>query len=78
MDLTAEQRREIEAQADRIMQERRSKGLYPARVFCVSCGAGKRTPLRRWHNSYICSECWKILQAIGEEKFIETLRTIRN
>lgn len=40
-----------------------------ARVFCVRCGAGKRTPLRRWHNSYICNECWKILKVVGEEEF---------
>ena len=40
-----------------------------ARVFCVRCGAGQRTPLRKWHNSYICQECWKILKAVGEEEF---------
>ena len=41
-----------------------------ARVFCVRCGStGQRTPLRRWHNSYICNECWKILKVVGEEEF---------
>ena len=41
-----------------------------ARVFCVRCGStGQRTPLRRWHNSYICNECWKILKAVGEKEF---------
>ena len=49
-----------------------------AKVFCVSCGAGKRTPLRKWHNSYICSECWKIKEAIGEEAFIERLMKSQN
>lgn len=45
-----------------------------ARVFCVRCGStGQRTPLRRWHNSYICNECWKILKAVGEEEFRKNL-----
>ena len=48
--------------------------LRGSRVFCVACGAGTRTPLRRWHNSYICSECWKIMKAIGEEKFIQRIK----
>lgn len=45
-----------------------------ARVFCVACGAHGRVPLRRWHNSYICNDCWKILQKVGEEKFIKALK----
>lgn len=44
-----------------------------AKVFCVSCGAQKRT-LHKWHNSYICTDCWKILQNVGEEQFIKALK----
>ena len=44
-----------------------------AKVFCVSCGAQKRT-LRKWHNSYLCVDCWKIMQNVGEEQFIKALR----
>ena len=43
-----------------------------AKVFCVGCGAQKRT-LRKWHNSYLCSECYKIMENAGEEKFIKAL-----
>ena len=43
-----------------------------AKVFCVGCGAQKRT-LRKWHNSYLCSECHKIMENVGEEKFIKAL-----
>lgn len=44
-----------------------------AKVFCVSCGAQKRT-LHKWHNSYICSDCQKILRNVGEEQFIKALK----
>lgn len=52
-------------------QERKRVG---ARVFCVACGAHGRVPLRRWHNSYICNDCWKILQKVGEDRFIKALK----
>lgn len=72
-NLSEEQKMEIGKTVDRIMEERKVNRTG-ARVFCIRCGAGKRTPLRRWHNSYICSECWKILQAIGEEAFINGMK----
>ena len=57
-----------EQKIEEILHERKVKRIG-ARVFCVRCGAGQRTPLRKWHNSYICQECWKILKAVGEEAF---------
>lgn len=45
-----------------------------AKVFCICCGAGKRSPLRKWRNVYICSDCWKIKERIGEEQFEKALR----
>ena len=57
-----------ESKIEEILHERKVKRIG-ARVFCVRCGAGQRTPLRRWHNSYICEECWKILKVVGEEEF---------
>ena len=47
-----------------------------AKVFCISCGAGNRIPLRKWKNVYICSDCWKIKERIGEEQFEKALRGI--
>ena len=44
-----------------------------AKVFCVSCGAEKRT-LRKWHNSYLCTDCYKIMEKSGEEQFIKALK----
>ena len=44
-----------------------------ARVFCICCGAQKRT-LRKWHNSYLCNDCYKIMMHIGEEKYIKALQ----
>lgn len=70
--LSEEQRVELEKALDRIMEDRKAH-LVPAQVFCVSCGGGKRTPLRKWHNSYICQHCWKIKNTIGEEEFIKKL-----
>ena len=62
-----------EQKIEEILHERKVKRIG-ARVFCVRCGAGQRTPLRRWHNSYICQECWKVLQAVGEEAFIAEMK----
>ena len=73
MNLDNEQNKKIDKVIDRILEEKKINRTG-ARVFCVSCGAGKRTPLRRWHNSYICVNCWKILNAIGEEAFLERLK----
>ena len=44
-----------------------------ALVFCVACGAINRT-LRKWHNSYLCTDCFKIAQNVGDEKFIKALQ----
>ena len=44
-----------------------------AKVFCVGCGAQKRT-LRKWHNSYLCIDCYKIMKNAGEEQFIKALQ----
>lgn len=54
--------------------ENQKRKRVGARVFCVACGAHGRVPLRRWHNSYICNDCWKILQKVGEEKFLKALK----
>lgn len=56
---------------DYIYQKTKRTG---AKVFCINCGAGKRTPLRKWHNVYICENCWKLKNVIGEEAFIEDLK----
>ena len=58
--------------AKRIIDERKAKRAG-ARVFCISCGGGTRSPLIRWHNSYICEHCWRILRAIGEEEFMKRI-----
>ena len=44
-----------------------------AKVFCIGCGAQKRT-LRKWHNSYLCTDCYKIMENVGEEQFIKALK----
>ena len=71
-DISPDQKTELDKAVDRIIHENKVN-RRGARVFCVSCGAGKRTPLRKWHNSYICVNCWKMLQVIGEEAFLERL-----
>lgn len=59
-------------EVDRIMKERQSK-RKGALVFCVACGAKNRT-LRKWHNSYLCTDCFKIAQNVGDEQFIKALK----
>ena len=39
-------------------------------VFCVGCGALNVT-LYKWRNSYICRNCKKHMETIGEEAFIK-------
>ena len=56
---------------ERLRSRRKSK--VKAQVFCVSCGAKQRT-LRKWHNSYLCVDCYKIMQRVGEDKFIKALQ----
>lgn len=74
-ELTPEQRVIVNHAVDRILDEnkRKRKG---ARVFCVGCGGGQRTPLRKWRKGYICVNCWKMKEAIGEDAFI--LRVKKN
>lgn len=57
---------------DKLMKERQ-KHRKGALVFCVACGAVNRT-LRKWHNSYLCTDCFKIAQNVGDEKFIAALK----
>ena len=52
---------------------KRQLAINGAKVFCVGCGAQKRT-LRKWHNSYLCTDCYKIMKNVGEEQFIKALR----
>lgn len=63
----------IHERVDRYLENQKRKRVG-AIVFCVACGAHGRVPLRRWHNSYICNDCWKILQKVGEEKFLKALK----
>lgn len=62
-----------EQDIDAILKERQKKKRTGAKVFCVSCVASKRT-LRKWHNSYLCADCFKIAQNVGDEKFIKALK----
>ena len=57
---------------DKALQKLKAK-RKGAKVFCVSCGAIKRT-LRKWHNSYLCTDCYKIMENVGEEQFIKALK----
>lgn len=57
---------------DKLMKERQ-KHRKGALVFCVACGAVNRT-LRKWHNSYLCTDCFKIAQNVGDDKFIAALK----
>jgi len=58
----------VEKALQKLKEKRRG-----VKVFCVGCGAQKRT-LRKWHNSYLCSDCYKIMMIVGEKKYIEALR----
>lgn len=71
--LTDEQQVEVDRKVNDILQKRKEKRVG-ARVFCVGCGAGKRTPLRRWHDVYICENCWKMKNAMGEDVFVKRLK----
>lgn len=70
--LSEEQQEQVKLVADRIIREKKAKRMGSA-VFCVSCGARQRT-LYKWHNSYICRDCRKILLDVGEEQFLKALR----
>lgn len=71
------QRENYQKILDGIFQNNRADG---AKVFCICCGGGKRSPLRKWKTNrrtgdaiYICSDCWKIKERIGEERFEKAL-----
>lgn len=70
--LNDEQQEQVKLVADRIILAKKAKRMGSA-VFCVSCGARQRT-LYKWHNSYICRDCRKILLDVGEEQFLKALR----
>lgn len=61
-----------EALVEKALQKVKEK-RKGVKVFCVGCGAQKRT-LRKWKNVYICSDCWKIKEQIGEEQFLKALK----
>jgi len=63
---------EKEQEIERLMKERQAKRLG-AQVFCVGCGAKKRT-LRKWHNSYLCVDCFKVASDLGDERYIKALK----
>ena len=71
VEISEEQQVEISKAVDRILDERKVK-RGGSIVFCVSCDARKRQ-LYKWHNSYICCDCRKILKNVGEEKFMKAL-----
>ena len=70
--LNDEQHEQVKLVADRIIRAKKARRMGSA-VFCLSCGARQRT-LYKWHNSYICRDCRKILLDVGEEQFLKALR----
>ncbi len=68
---------EIEKPSDEDVESILKKRKNPAKVFCVACGAINRT-LRKWHNSYLCVDCFKIAKNVGDEKFIKALKGEEN
>lgn len=72
-ELSPEEKSLMDKEIAQILHEKRCK-RKGAKVFCISCGAGKRSPLRKWRNVYICSDCWKIKERIGEEQFMKALK----
>lgn len=71
-ELSPEEKSLLDKEIAQILYEERCK-RKGAKVFCISCGAGNRVPLRKWKNVYICSDCWKIKERIGEERFKKAL-----
>lgn len=61
-----------ESKIEEVLHERKVN-RQGAKVFCVGCGASKRT-LHRWHNSYLCTDCYAIQKRIGDEAFIKALK----
>lgn len=71
-ELSPEEKSLMDKEIAQILHEKRCK-RKGAKVFCICCGAGKRSPLRKWKNVYICSDCWKIKERIGDERFKKAL-----
>ena len=61
-----------EALVEKALQKVKEK-RKGVKVFCVGCGAQKRT-LRKWYNSYLCTDCYKIMMNVGKDKYIKALR----
>lgn len=57
---------------DKALQKLKAK-RKGAKVFCVRCIATNKL-LRKWHNSYLCTDCYKIMKNVGEEQFIKALK----
>ena len=57
---------------EKLLTEKKRQRLG-SKVFCVACGASKRT-LRKWHNSYLCTDCFKIAKYVGDDNFIQALK----
>lgn len=74
-ELSPEEKSLLDKEIAQILHEERCK-RKGAKVFCISCGASKRSPLRKWRNVYICSDCWKIKELVGEEQFLKALKGI--
>ena len=72
-ELLPEEKSLLDKEIARILYKKRCE-RKGAKVFCICCGAGKRSPLRKWKNVYICFDCWKIKERIGEEKFMKALK----
>ena len=72
-ELSLEEKSLLDKEIAQIMYEKRCE-RKGAKVFCISCGAGNRVPLRKWKNVYICSDCWKIKEQIGEGQFLKALK----
>ncbi len=56
-------------QIDEILHQKKIRRAG-SHVFCVGCGALNVT-LYKWRNSYICRNCKKHMETIGEEAFIK-------
>ena len=74
-ELSPEEKTLLDKEIAQILYKKRCE-RKGAKVFCISCGAGNRAPLRKWKNVYICYDCWKIKERVGEEQFLKALKGI--
>lgn len=63
---------DVDKELEKLWQKKKENRVG-AWVFCVSCGNYDRVPLRKWHNCYLCTDCFKIAKKIGDEAFIKAL-----